>query len=304
MFRRAFLLRENLYPRLRGGYIPPVSRSRNILLTHYHTDLMQRGVTDASLLEKGPRELAQLLLQIQFERFHAVPFRLVAFDLEFTDIPRFTSEGPTAGIIEIGLFHPESGKTFERLVKPVQQYTWGEGVEALTGISKEMVENEGVSFAAAWAEAVQWVLSLPVSSIGRPEESLEDAQRCLLLSHGGRLADVSMLKWHCQKAEVTLPESITFGDTYSIIRERHRRRPVTSDRLPPAWGLEDLRNWMRLDAVDESHRAHRALPDAKSTWQVCEETLRRYGTEYLTPKQQLSEIFYRPAQVEDEPLNL
>ena len=104
-----------------------------------------------------------------------------------------------------------------------------------------------------------------------------------------------MLKYELeQMSEKTWPKEFTFGDTFSVIRERHRRRPVTSNRLPPGWKLTDLANWMELDL--KGQKAHRAVPDAMITWWVLEETLKRYGTEYLTPKQQLGEFFFKSSQ--------
>lgn len=43
-----------------------------------------------------------------------------------------------------------------------------------------------------------------------------------------------------------LPPSVRLGDSLLLCRDVHRRRPVTEDRQPPGWGLEDLAAWLRL----------------------------------------------------------
>eukprot|EP00759_Apiculatamorpha_spiralis_P028309 PhF_6_TR30774/c0_g1_i1/m.45324 len=295
---RVFDVSESLYQKLRKGYVPPVSKSRKELLSKFPHDLMERGVDDASLLSKSPRDLALLLLQLHFDKLYAVPFQLIAFDLEFTDLPTFTKEGPTASIVEIGMYHPHSQQSFECLVRPTNpSHNMAENASKLTGITQEMLMDPSTkTFPEAWSDALKWIDQLPQektfvkSSVGRGDG---EPLPCLLLSHGGRLADVSMLKWECSQgtASSSLPSHFTFGDTFSIIRERHRRRPVTANRMPPAWGLMELLTWMGIEAP--GLRAHRAGPDAEMTWMVLDETLKRYGTEYLTSKQQLGELFFK-----------
>ena len=119
-------------------------------------------------------------------------------------------------------------------------------------------------------------------------------KKVLLISHGGRLADVSMLKWESKKVDMSMPRQITFGDSFGIIKERHRRRPVTMNKLPAMWDTKALSLWMALPQYEELAH-HNALSDAICTWEILEETLRRYGVENLTAKQQLGEIFFKSA---------
>ena len=337
-----------LYQRLRKGYIPSISKSRAEIMCKFLPELRQTGMSEVELFKKGARELATILFQLYYEKLYAVPFQLVTFDLEFTDIPRFTKEGPTASIIEFGAYHPESKQKFERLVLPTNSaHEVSPSTQELTGIKPSELREYGKSYNEVWYAFLHWINRLPQPSATVSAESLRDESlmgtsidfsmdeatpetsspeaesasekkdtslldsyreckpsekevpalnadmKYLFLSHGGRLADVSMLKWECKQCDLELPSEVTFGDTYGLTRDRHRRRPVTSNMLPPAWGLVDLKMWMNLPT--KKTKAHRALNDAVMTWEVLEETLRRYGTENLTPKQQLGETFFKAA---------
>ena len=151
---------DNLYVKLRQGYVPPVSKSRTELLSRYADELANHGILERDLLGKGARELGMLLLQLQFDKLFAVPFNLVTFDLEFTDIPRFTKDkGPTASIIEIGMYHPDSDTSFSRLVLPRAEHTLQDGAMAITGLTPAMVAKDGVDFPTAWRDALEWIRS-------------------------------------------------------------------------------------------------------------------------------------------------
>ena len=80
-----------------------------------------------------------------------------------------------------------------------------------------------------------------------------------------------------------------FGDTDHHVRDLHRRRPVTKDKFPPSWRLEDLATWLELPIPEQSHRAG---ADAKLTWEVLYHTMDRYGSDELLPRQQLVQRFF------------
>jgi hypothetical protein len=85
-----------------------------------------------------------------------------------------------------------------------------------------------------------------------------------------------------------LPATTTFGDTQLQIKDLHRRRPVTKDKWPAAWSLEDIAAFLNL-RVENTHRAG---PDAVLTWEALFHSLDRYGDESLTPRQQLVGRFF------------
>ena len=233
--------------------------------------------------------------------------------------PDLHKRDPRLASLNLGAYHPESGKKFQRFVSNSRSQEISQKSVDLTGITKKDIAKQGVPYRAVWISFLRWLTQLPLPlSLGANEpylrleqtsssgtESTENSEdtllddkeisptsdaipslnsslKFLLLSHGGRLADVSMLKWDCKQCDLPVPPEITFGDTSGLIRDRHRRRPVTSNHLPPAWGLIDLKRWLGLPLGGT--KAHRALTDAIMTWEVLDETLRRYGTEHLTTK--------------------
>lgn len=123
-------------------------------------------------------------------------------------------------------------------------------------------------------------------------------QRVLLLSHGARSADVTMLEWALKRNNLTFPEHYRFADTLNIIQDMHRRRPVTQDKHPPSFSLEGVISWLKLPVNAES-ASHRAGPDAALTWMALYHTMDRYGDETLTPHQQLVLRYF-----ENEAVNL
>jgi len=83
--------------------------------------------------------------------------------------------------------------------------------------------------------------------------------------------------------------NFVFGDTDHHVRDLHRRRPVTKDKFPASWRLEDLATWLELPIPEQSHRAG---ADAKLTWEVLYHTMDRYGSDELLPRQQLVQRFF------------
>lgn len=217
-----------------------------------------------------------------------VPFRVFGFDMEFTGPPAFRADGPTEDIIELGLYAPGRQEVFSCLVQPQRRRPVQEEVVKLTGISNEMLRREGLPFPKAWRRFVEF-LHTP-----EPGEPAGAGDHILLLSHGGKLADQSLIRHTLEQSGLSLPDGVVFGDTIHIIRDAHRRRPVTVDRHPPTWGLSDLVGWLN---IPPTLPAHRAGNDAKMTWEVLYHTLLRYGDDSITPKQQLvSRFFDEPAK--------
>ncbi|KPI87269.1 hypothetical protein ABL78_3664 [Leptomonas seymouri] len=265
------------------GITPPLAVQRGFLLEHCEAQLESRGVTEAKLLAMDGRLCTQLMKQIVYEQYLSVPFRVFSFDMEFTGPPVFTAEGPTEDITELGVYSPLLDQTFSCLVQPACGRKQGPGVEELTRITDEMLAQDGVPFVEAWERFLSFVQT------PQPEELPGSEKRILLLSHGGKLADVSLIKWTLEKFGLDLPTSFVFGDTVHLIRDAHRRRPVTVDKHPPSWKLGDLVQWLH---IPPTLPAHRAGNDARMTWDALYHTLLRYGDDEMTPREQLVPRFF------------
>lgn len=272
-----------MFSHLQQGVTPPVALQRAFLMEHFREDLSKNGIHDAKLGAMDLRTCSRYLRRAVFDRYLQVPLRLFTFDMEFTNIPTFTAEGPTADITEIGVYSPFRDARLSVLVHSPGDREMPDAVVQLTGITNETLKKEGVPFPEAW-KMVWDFLGAP-----EPDEIPGSQSRLLLLSHGGKLADVSMLQWAWKKHNIAPPKELVFGDTYNLIRDAHRRRPVTPDKHPPSWRLADLVAWLR---VDSGESAHRAGDDAKLTWDALYHTLDRYGEETLTPRQQLVLRFF------------
>lgn len=210
------------------GITPPLAVQRAFLLDHCEAQLERRGVTESKLFAMDGRLCTQLMKQLVYEQYLSVPFRVFSFDMEFTGPPVFTAEGPTEDITEVGLYSPLLDQTFSCLVQPACGRKQGPGVEELTHISDEMLAKDGIPFVEAWERFLAFVRT------PQPDELPGSEERILLLSHGGKLADVSLIKWTLEKFGLELPPSFMFGDTIHLIRDAHRRRPVTVDKHPPS----------------------------------------------------------------------
>lgn len=272
-----------MFSQLQQGITPPIALQRAFLSEHFREDLTKKGIHDAKLGAMDLRTCSRFLRNVVFERYLAVPLRLFTFDMEFTNIPTFTAEGPTADITEIGVYNPLRDERLSVLVHSPGDREMPEAVVKLTGITNEQLQREGVPFPEAWRRVSKF--------LGAPEPNeLEGSDgRLLLLSHGGKLADVSMLQWAWRKYQIAVPKEVVFGDTFNLIRDAHRRRPVTPDKHPPSWRLSDLVTWLKVESQES---AHRAGDDAKLTWDALFHTLDRYGEETLSPRQQLILRFF------------
>ncbi|RNF19980.1 uncharacterized protein Tco025E_03946 [Trypanosoma conorhini] len=290
LFRRAAaakpaqsLTHLEIFTQLQLGIHPPLSAQRQFIQQHFEEEMDRRGITEAKLLAMEGRLCTRLLRQLLFERYLSVPFRLFTFDLEFSGPPVFGPDGPTEDIIEFGFYSPAHDAASSFLVRPTSGRRVSSEVTALTGITPAMLEEEGLPFQEAWQRVLE-VLATP-----EPQELPGAEHRLLALSHGGKLADVSLIKWTLEAHGLELPPALVFGDTFHLIRDAHRRRPVTPDKHPPSWGLEDLVQWLK---IPPTLPAHRAGNDAKMTWDALYHTLERYGDEDLTPREQLVSRFF------------
>ncbi|CAJ1989473.1 Exonuclease [Leishmania donovani] len=265
------------------GMTPSLPIQRGFLLEHCERQLESLGITEGKLLAMDGRLCTQLTKRIVYELYLSVPFRVFTFDMEFTGPPVFTADGPTEDITELGLYSPLLDETFSCLVQPVCGRKQGPGVEELTHITDMMLEKEGIPFVEAWQQFLNFVQT------PQPDEISGSEERILLLSHGGKLADVSLIKWTLEKFHMELPPSFVFGDTIHLIRDAHRRRPVTIDKHPPSWKLVDLVQWLH---IPPTLPAHRAGNDARMTWDALYHTLLRYGDDEMAPREQLVPRFF------------
>lgn len=290
----------DIFVQIQLGITIPPNVQRGFLLQNCASELERKGFEDpAKLAALDGKFLHQLLKEITLREYlHCVPFKVFGFDMEFTGPPVFRADGPTEDIIELGAYSPSRKEMFSCLVQPHYGRKVQEDVVKLTGITNEMIQKEGVPFPEAWRRLVDFLLT--------PEEEKKEAegavnvgtkrsrksqegQHILLLSHGGKLADQSLIKFTLEKTGIPLPKGVVFGDTIHIIRDAHRRRPVTVDRHPPTWGLSDLVSWLNIPPTLPCHRAGN---DAKMTWDILYHTLLRYGDDRMTPKQQLVSRFF------------
>lgn len=293
MLRRALVLRVpkvmamsrqdplDVFTQIQLGSMPSVNATRLFLTKHFDDYLFGKQITESRVNQMDVKQLQEVLRGALFERYVSVPFGLFCFDLEFTGIPRFTNAGPSESIVEIGMYSPDNAQSFTRLIRPARGHHMSDEAARLTGITDEQLQAEGIEFGDAWRECLEWMNGCI--------EGDEAQERVLLLSHGGKLADVGMLQHATQASGVAVPQAFQFGDTHNTIRDLHRRRPVTKDKLPPSWALSDLGHWLDLDVPS---RVHRADVDAALTWDVLSATLERYGDDTLTPRQQLVSRFY------------
>ena len=247
--------------------------TRNFIMRHFTNELVDRGLGEARLQSMDARSLVDLLRSLMFQHYVAVPFSVFTMDLEFTGLPGEV-EGPPS-IIELALYAPDTDKSFSTLVRPLPGAQMNPAVEQLTGIKPAELQT-APPFDAAWRSAVSFMKENSADG--------ESFERTLVLSHGAKLADISMITEHCSHYGMALPSNIKFADTYNTVKDLHRRRPVTKEKLPPSWNLSELGLWLQLDVPSNMHRA---LPDAKLTWDVLWNTLDRYGDGALTPRQQL-----------------
>jgi len=58
---------------------------------------------------------------------------------------------------------------------------------------------------------------------------------------------------------------VKFGDTHHVVRDLHRRRPVTPDKHPPSWKLEDLLVWLKVPPqLSVTYQPEEAIGDNNS----------------------------------------
>jgi DNA polymerase III epsilon subunit-like protein len=289
MFRRVpRLLSRSLHPvlvnptdvfeQIQSGAPMNPSAMKGFIIRHFSEIALVRGLSEARIHAMDTRSLTELLRSLLYEAYVAVPFSVFTFDLEFTGLPGQT-KGP-ASIIEFALYCPDTQKSFTSLVRPLEGSELSEEASKLTGIKYTELDA---------APTFDVVLKQALDFVEENAETREALSRSLILSHGAKLADLKILNESARHYGIALPKHLRFADTYNVIKDLHRRRPVTKERLPPSWALQDLGLWLKLDTPPVKHRA---LPDAQFTWEVLLHSLDRYGDTSLTPRQQLVARFF------------
>jgi DNA polymerase III epsilon subunit-like protein len=251
---------------------------RSFVSRFFSDEVLSRGLSEARIAALDSRALADLLRSLLFEQYVAVPFSVFSFDLEFTGLPGQTIT-PTS-IVEMAIYSPDTNASFTSLIRPLPESVMTDDALKLTRIDPAELEK-APTFDKVFADALAFM------QLNSPSQEARD--NTLLLSHGGKLADVRMLHESCEFYRVPFPSHLRFGDTYNLVRDLHRKRPVTKDKQPPTWSLADLAIWLKLDMPPTLHRA---LPDAKLTWDVLFHTLDRYGDSSLSSRQQLVSRYF------------
>jgi hypothetical protein len=272
-----------VFAQLQLGVVPSATVCRTFISTHFEDELARRGVTPARLQHYDVKKAGDLLKTLFFERYLLVPYTLVTLHLVFTDTtPMFSDAGPNAGIAEIALWAPDKEAQFSSLVRPSRGAGMTAAATKQSGITDGMLAA-APPFADVWAEANLFINS------AAPTEAAK--ARVLVLSHSSKQSDVRMLQWHCEHDATPVAPHYRFGNTTHLIRELHRRRPVTRSRLPPSWNLAEQALWLDIGG-SRGERYTRALPEAQLTWDIAYHTMDRYGDMMLQPRQQLVTRFF------------
>eukprot|EP00758_Cryptobia_borreli_P007809 Tbor_TRINITY_DN5332_c2_g5::TRINITY_DN5332_c2_g5_i1::g.5166::m.5166 len=137
------------------GLMPTPVVCRKFLQAYFPDALAEKRITSVKLQAMESQACSALLRTLFYERFLAVPARLITFDAEFTGEPNFTLEGPTEDIIELAAYCPIRGKIFSRLIKTEKKIP--EEVQKVTGISNQLLDKEAVTFPEAWKDMVMFI---------------------------------------------------------------------------------------------------------------------------------------------------
>ena len=296
----------DLFMQVQAGATQNPHQMRSFIQQHFREETEAKGITDNKLANMDTRKVMALLRQLFFDKYLSVEFSLFTYDLEFTSVPKFTKSGPTEDIVEVGVYSPDTDASFSSLVKPLNGRPMAEEAAALTKLTTEEV-NAAPDFATVWKGAKDFMAREGAKSHKARQAAMQtrafdamtpmttsEQEPILLLSHGGKLADQSMLGYACEQIGDPFLKAdhntrVVFGDTDHHVRDLHRRRPVTKDKLPPSWKLEDLGQWLDVPVPEGVHRAG---ADARLTWDVLYHTMDRYGDDQLLPRQQLVQRFF------------
>ena len=277
--------------RLRAGVHSMQDLVRTVMY-NYHHDILHE-LPDEHLMSfgrirqipsVGTRDdiLARLYKCIlKKESVHSI--QIFSYDLEFTGTPKWDGDTPDQEIVEMAAFHPASGQSYSRLVKPTA-YRMNEEAACLTKLTHETLEAEGVPFGDAFSGLIKWV--------GEREPNTNKGTQCMFVSHGGFLHDVRMLRYYASKCGAAIPPEFFFADSYRLIRETTRSK---SSSIPNA-KLGALME--QFNIVPLTHH-HRALSDAIATWEVLQSAVNTYGNKHLTATEQVTKKYmqWRKAEV-------
>eukprot|EP00993_Chasmostoma_nieuportense_P001518 NODE_2393_length_1189_cov_14.387006_g2279_i0.p1 GENE.NODE_2393_length_1189_cov_14.387006_g2279_i0~~NODE_2393_length_1189_cov_14.387006_g2279_i0.p1 ORF type:complete len:355 (-),score=40.83 NODE_2393_length_1189_cov_14.387006_g2279_i0:113-1177(-) len=173
------------------------------------------------------------------------PFRkthLMLYDLETTGLIR---KGIMPDIVEMSVFHPETGATFSTLVNsgvPIPRY-----VRNVHNISNSMLAG-APRFDEAYRSFLEWLCRFG------------DAQKStfLLVAHNGTQFDERVLRHHVQQANSTLPDRVVFGDSLRFFRAAMPRSCYQ--------GNYNLNELCQLFSIFIPHTRHRADIDNYILW--------------------------------------
>ena len=237
----------------------------------------------------------------------------VCYDLEFTGLPEWNRSGvPDQEIIEIGAFHPATEQSFSCLVKP-DLYKISDEASALTLLNHDILQKEGVVIREALRRFYMWIekIALKAPPVEIPLDTMTSSSRhlppddvckfslksdlsdtvanpkdTLLISHGGLMNDIKMLKYYSSAFNVDIPTCISFADSVKLIKESTIQKSEKLTTLK----LDSLANELCIPRADQSHRA---LSDALMTWKVLSRTLSVFGNNALTPMQEITKKHYQ-----------
>jgi len=221
--------------------------------------------------------LARLYKHI-LKRESTSPLQLFSYDLEFTGLPKWEGEVPDQEIIELAAYHPSSETNFTRLIKPCK-FKLNDEAAGLTKLTQEVLDREGVPFADAFRELIEWA-----ESKVNPNVNEHATTQHMFISHGGFLHDVKLLRYSSEQAGLPMPPTFFFADSYRLLRETTRQR---AGSIPNA-GLRALCEQFGVGLMDQNHRA---LSDAVATWQVLQNAIKAYGNKHLTPNEQIAKKY-------------
>eukprot|EP00760_Papus_ankaliazontas_P010645 PhM_4_TR14394/c0_g1_i1/m.10197 len=244
---------HDLLHELPDDHLMSYGRSRHIQMTGSRDDMLSR--------------LYKSILRRELQH----PVKVFYYDLEFTGIPRWgDGDIPDQEVIEVGVYYPATAESFTRLIRPTN-FAINDEAAALTQLDMKTLHEEGCSFKVAMQEMFDWVQKR------RPHS--ENTQ-CMLLSHGGNMHDIRMIKYWCDSFDVALDSNLFFADSCKLLREATKSRSA----LIPNVGLATLMTQFNITPLDQHHRA---LSDAMATFQVLQAGCALHGNKYLTPNEQV-----------------
>ena len=297
----------------------------NMVSQHYSENKLHE-LSDETILTYGRlrripivgkrNDIIRRLYKYMFRRECSEQINVICYDLEFTGLPEWDTKGaPNQDIIEIGAYHPETSDKFSCLVKP-QRYEITPEAASLTQLTSSTLYHEGIELNDALKNFYSWVetvsirtnrLSVPsdsmainslhnshadtcIQNLNKPNMNLNEVlhrrRNTMLISHGGLMQDIRMLKYFSNEANITIPEYIYFADSVKILRECIHKNGEKLGTMKLDLLAKDL-------GISSSDQSHRALSDALITWKVLNKALTVHGNHVLSPVQELTKKFHQ-----------